>query len=137
LVGGISTCGAKGIAKAEEKFSHLRVVIEFTTLVEVDVFVRALRRVVLEEVSEPMNWGCFGHTSIAMLHAREMVRDEDPRGFPIEAEVVLGAKSIFGSGAGEGEVYRESLVRLGSGASAVGACRFLGLFGADASGAVI
>ena len=55
LVGGIGTGGADGVAKAFEKALNFGVGIEFTTLVEENIFIFAGGCMMLEKMTQPVN----------------------------------------------------------------------------------
>jgi hypothetical protein len=63
-----------------------------------------LGRMVSKELPEPFYGRAFGHPSIAMQPASEMIRYEDPARFPVETHIIALAFFILGLHSGKGEV---------------------------------
>lgn len=104
LVGGISASGKHFVAMFNEEGDHTWVAVEFSALIHVDIFGWALRGMLLEKLSEPIQRSGFGDAGCASFQASEVVRDEDPTCFTIEADEVSSTGSIGGVGAGKGKV---------------------------------
>mmetsp|Transcript_20761 Transcript_20761/g.57389 ORF Transcript_20761/g.57389 Transcript_20761/m.57389 type:complete len:267 (+) Transcript_20761:1422-2222(+) len=104
LVGGIGTSGANVIAMFGKQGLNVRIVVEFATLVEENIFVGAVRSMVFEKMIEPVDGGGFRETGIAVEAASEMIGDENPTGFAVEAFVVKSALVILGTDARERKV---------------------------------
>ena len=79
LVGSIGSGGANFIMKFFEECTNVRVVVEFATLVKIDVFVGHARGVVCEKMTKPVQWCCFGDTCVTMKSTGKVIGDEDPR----------------------------------------------------------
>ena len=96
LVGSISASGANFISKPLKKLLHVRVVVQFASLVKKNILVATARGMFLQEMAEPVDRGSLGDACVAMFHAGEMVSDEDPACLTIEAQVIFRAGSILG-----------------------------------------
>lgn len=113
LVGRISTSGANVVVKTFEESLDLGVLVEFTTLVHVDILVSAPGCMVLEEVTKPGDGGSFGETGITMETSRLVVSNKDPGGFTIKADIVCSLVG-FGLGSREREVDGKTLISMSS-----------------------
>ena len=137
LVGSISTSGTNVIAKMLAKLLHIRVVVQFTSLVKKNTFVAATRGMFLQEMPEPVDRGSLGDASVAMFHAGEVVGDEDPACFAIETQVVLFTGRVLGFLTSKGEINGKALVGFFSSAGGVGAGSLLSLFSTNTGGALV
>ena len=133
LIRRIRTGGTNIITETLEEGDDGRVFVELPALIEEDIFVTTSGRVVFKEVAEPMDGGALGDARVAVFHPSEVIGDENPTCFAIDAHVVtLPGVVILGFRAGKREVNGEPLIGLSSRTSGVGAGRLLSLFGTDA-----
>ena len=79
---------------------------ELPTLIEMYVFVRARRIALAWEMREPFQRRPFGNSSVAMLHASEVVSDKYPASLTIDSDVVFTTLGIFRRCSREAEVDR-------------------------------
>ena len=89
-------------------------------MIEENILVRAVRAVVLEEVTQPVDWGSFGDTCVTMEAAGVVVCNQDPSCFTIEANKFCLALLVSRASPGEREINGETLV---------GTCRCFGSVG--------
>ena len=95
MIGGISTSETNSVSILFNKLLDLRIIVQFTTLIKIDVFVRIFRQVIFEELMESLDWGSLQYLCIAMIHSSKMVGDQDPHCLAIETYVVFLAKLIL------------------------------------------
>ena len=128
------------VAFSGKKVAHSGVVIEFTTLIHVDIFIRTgiSRGVLREEISKPFNWGSFGSPGITILHASEVVSDKNPACLTIESFIVLPSGcSIIRRLARKGKIDGQSLMGFSGspgGLMSRGSFRLLRLYAGGAHG---
>jgi len=137
LVRCVSTSWSNIIPMPSKQGNDLRVVVELTTLIKVDVFSRAPWGMLLKKMVKPMDRGAFGDTSVTMLGSSEVICNKDPTGLTVETHVVTGAFCILRLHARKRKINRKALIGLGSSASGVRASWFLGLLSTNTSGAFI
>lgn len=97
----------------------LRVIVQFTTLHHLGRGAHTchhseVRVMGFEEIVEPVDGCSLGVTGVTMLHSREVVRNEEPTGFTINAKAVLFTTLVFGFDARvlEGKVNGQTLMKL-------------------------
>ena len=95
LMRGVGTGRMKGVAELGKKRANLGVSIELTALVKVHILVRTCRGMFAKESSQPLNRGGLRDASDANFKSGEVIRDENPTGLTIEANV-FGATSSVG-----------------------------------------
>jgi len=137
LIRRVGTGGADFVSTTFKELADLRVLVEFTTLVEVHILIRALRSMVFQEVTKPVDWRGFGDAGITVKTTGVVVSHQDPASFAVETNVIFAPfVIILGLHAREGEINGKALIGADSNASSVGSGRFLLLLGTDASRAL-
>jgi hypothetical protein len=109
-----------------------RIGIEFAALVHVNIFVSASRRMFSEDGMEPIKRSSLVDAGGAEHESGEVVQDEDPTDFAVEAEEISSTSSIGRTYTSKIEIDRETLKGNSGLASGAGASRGLGLFGLNA-----
>jgi hypothetical protein len=139
LMGRVCTSGEDIVSKGGEEFANSRVVEEFASLVEIDVFVfdSGTRGVPSKECSNPCDGGTFSNTGFTVETSGKVISSKYVTGLAVEASIVLGAILCLGALSGEGKIKTETLIWDSSLTSRVRAGRSLFHFGLDTNGASI
>ena len=134
LKGSLCTSRSDLVAFRSKEVCNSRVVIEFTTLIHVYIFVLAVFTggILGEKEIKPFEWRGFGSSCITIFHSCEVICNEDPAGFTIDTFIVFSSgRSIVRCLTSEREVYRESLVSNSGSSGRRMPRRSLSLFGLD------
>ena len=101
LVQRISASQTEIVVVLFEELADFWVMVQFPSLIHVDVFVRTMRRIVCKKVPKPLNGRGLGDMGFTNIMVGEVVSDQDPTGFTIETEVIFDAFTILGLGTRE------------------------------------
>ena len=80
-----------GVTEFRKEVTDIGISEQFTTLVHMNILALTGRRVLIEEVSKPLEGRGFGLPCITILNTIEVVGNKDPCSFTIEPFKVLSA----------------------------------------------
>jgi hypothetical protein len=137
LVGRIRASWSDRVVECFEEPANRRVAVEFTALIHEDVFPSARRGMGCQVPVEPVEWGSFGDTCVAMVVPGVMVDDQDVARFAIQANEVVRASLVTRTSTRKGEVHRQTLKLRSCRLGGVRTRWFFALFGLDTCGAAM
>jgi hypothetical protein len=136
LVRGVSPGRVDLILKFGKDFVDARVIKQFTTLIQVDIFVfyGGARRVTFEKGAKPVDGCSLTDSGFSMETTGEMVTNKDIGGLAVETSVTECTSFVLGLLPSKSEIDAKALVGDGSCAGRVGARRTFLHLGGKANG---